>query len=91
MPMKSAALGADTSSPEVTNVSEHGFWLLLGNEELFLPFATFPWFRDASIRDITQVQQLSAHHLFWPQLDIDLAVESIRHPERFPLVARVSS
>jgi hypothetical protein len=24
----------------------------------------------------------------WPDLHIDLAVESIRHPERFPLVYR---
>jgi hypothetical protein len=31
------------------------------------------------------------HHLYWPDLDIDLAVESIRHPEKFPLVSRVSA
>jgi hypothetical protein len=28
-------------------------------------------------------------HLYWPDLDVDLAVESIRNPERFPLVSRV--
>ena len=27
------------------------------------------------------------HHLYWPDLDVDLAVESIEHPERFPLVS----
>jgi hypothetical protein len=27
----------------------------------------------------------------WPDLDIDLAVESIRQPEKFPLVSRVSA
>jgi len=27
------------------------------------------------------------HHLYWPDLDIALAVESIDHPERFPLVS----
>jgi hypothetical protein len=26
-------------------------------------------------------------HLYWPDLDIDLSVESIEHPERFPLVS----
>jgi hypothetical protein len=36
--------GPDTSVAEVTNVSAHGFWLLLGDEELFLPFTEFPWF-----------------------------------------------
>jgi hypothetical protein len=27
---------------EVTNVSKHGFWLLLGDQEVFLPFEQFP-------------------------------------------------
>jgi len=28
------------------------------------------------------------HHLYWPDLDVDLAVESIEHPERFPLLSK---
>jgi hypothetical protein len=74
---------------EVTNVSPHGFWLFLGERELFVPFKEFPWFREASVREITNVQLPSAHHLYWPDLDIDLAVESIEHPENYPLVSRV--
>lgn len=89
--MKSARLGHDTSAAEVSNVSKHGFWLLLGAEELFLPFDQFPWFRDASIGNITNIEWPSPEHLYWPDLDIDLAVESIRYPEKFPLVSHVSS
>jgi hypothetical protein len=89
--MKSAALGNSTSGPEVTNVSQHGLWLLLGREELFLAFEHFPWFKEAPIGKVLRVEQLSAQHLYWPQLDIDLAVESIRHPEQFPLVSRVAN
>jgi hypothetical protein len=29
-----------------------------------------------------------AHHLYWPSLDVDVAVESIRHPEKFPLISK---
>ena len=76
---------------EVTNVSAHGFWVLLADEELFVPFTEFPWFQDASIRAITHMQWLSPNHLYWPDLDVDLAVDSIRHPDRFPLVARVDA
>ena len=86
--MTSAALGASTSQVEVTNISGHGFWLLLAEEELFLPFSEFPWFRDAAVGQILQVEQPSSNHLYWPALDVDLAVESIRHPERFPLVSQ---
>jgi hypothetical protein len=88
MNMTSALLGNNTSEVEVTNVSKQGFWLLLGNEELFVAFSEFPWFADAQIRQLMNVQLPQPHHLYWPELDVDLAVESIRNPEAFPLVAR---
>jgi len=85
--MKSAMRGRTTSPAEVTNVSPHGFWLLVDERELFVPFKDCPWFREASVREIANVQLPSPHHLYWPDLDIDLAVESIEHPEKFPLVS----
>ncbi|MBI5921943.1 MAG: DUF2442 domain-containing protein [Betaproteobacteria bacterium] len=87
--MTSAALGMSTFPVEVTNISRHGFWLLLENEELFLPFSEFPWFRDVAVGKILHVELPSSNHLYWPELDVDLAVESIRHPEQFPLVSTV--
>ena len=86
--MKSAALGPSTFPVEVTNVSPHGFWLFVGERELFVPFKDFPWFREASVRQIANVQLPSPHHLYWPDLDVDLAVESIEHPEKYPLVSQ---
>jgi len=70
-------------------VSRHGLWVLVGDEELFLPFEHFPWFRDASIEKISVVERQTADHLYWPLLDIDLTVQSIRTPDAFPLVARI--
>jgi hypothetical protein len=90
MSKKSDRPGAATSDVEVTNVSRHGFWLWLGGRELFVPFAEFPWFADASIAKITDVQWPSADHLYWPALDIDLSVQSIEHPQAFPLVAQAT-
>src|SRR6266550_1154559 len=87
MKMKSEMLGADTLEVEVTQISKHGIWLLLTNREFFLSFQNFPWFKNAPVSAIHNVNLLSADHLYWPDLDIDLAVESIEHPERFPLVA----
>jgi hypothetical protein len=86
--MTSGTLGRSISLAEVTNVSVHGFWLFVGEREIYVPFKQFPWFRDASIRAITNVQLPSPHHLYWPDLDIDLAVDSIEHPERYPLVSQ---
>lgn len=86
--MTSAMPGTAISPVEVTNVSPHGFWLLLEGEELFLPFAEFPWFREVPVADIFRVELPSPNHLYWPGLDIDLSVKSIRHPDRFPLISR---
>jgi len=85
--MKSASRGKRTSVAEVTNISSGGFWQLLGGQELHLPFKRFPWFRHATIGQLLNVEWPSSHHLYWPDLDIDLAVESIEHPERYPLVS----
>lgn len=79
--------GTTTSAPEVTHVSRHGLWLLLKDEELFLPFEHFPWFRQATIDQLTQVEWPAPDHLYWPQLDVDLSVESIRNPAAFPLLS----
>lgn len=85
--MTSATLGSSTSAVEVANVSKHGFWLLIDDQEVFLPFEDFPWFREAPIGKLLNVERPSSHHLYWPDLDIDLAVDSLFHPEQFPLVS----
>lgn len=79
--------GITTSEIEVTNISAHCFWLLLDNQELAVPFKDFPWFIDATVAQILDVKRPSPNHLYWPSLDIDLSVESIRDPGRFPLVS----
>lgn len=79
--------GIITSGVEVTNVSAHGFWVLLGDEELAVPFAEFPWFKRATIEQLADVQRPTENHLYWPQIDVDLSVASIRNPSAFPLVS----
>ncbi|REJ74842.1 MAG: DUF2442 domain-containing protein [Acidobacteria bacterium] len=83
--------GTSTFQIEVTNISGHGFWILVSEGEFFLPFDEFPWFRDASVAAIANVEMPHPGHLFWPSLDIDLSLDSIRHPEKYPLVARVDA
>lgn len=83
--------GSGTSVAEVTHVSRHGFWLLLNDEELLVPFTDFPWFHAATIEQIMTVKWPTPDHLYWPLLDVDLSVSSIREPGAFPLTSRVAS
>ena len=84
--MKSKNAGVGTEDVEVTSISRHGFWLYLGGRELFVSFEEFPWFADAPVTRITNVQWPSPNHLYWPDLDVDLSVDSIEHPNDFPVI-----
>ena len=88
--MKSAKRGTATSIAEVVHVSSHGFWIMLDppGRELYLPFGSFPWFREATIRQLSHIEVERQHLIRWPELDVDLDVDRIEHPERYPLVAR---
>ncbi len=77
----------NTSTVELSNVSAHGLWLLIDERELYLPFDQFPWFRDATIAQLARIDRPAPDHLRWPDLDVDLSLASIEHPERYPLVS----
>ncbi len=86
--MSSLALGNNTSPVEVTNISSHGVWLLAHDKELFMSYEDFPWFKNKTIENIINVEEQGSNHFYWPDIDVDLTVESIEHPERFPLKAK---
>lgn len=88
--MQSEPLGANTSGVEVTNVSRHGIWILTRSRELFMSFQDFPWFKDAPIGKITNVEEPSPGHLHWPDLDVDIGLRTIERPDDFPLVSASS-
>ena len=70
---------------EILNISQGGIWLYARAKEYFLPYEHFPWFEQAKVSEIYDVKLLHGHHLRWPQLDVDLELESLEHPERYPL------
>jgi hypothetical protein len=87
--MRSGKPGAPTSHAEVVDVTADGFTLVVDGGRHRVAFSEFPWFRGASAAEIADVHLDAPGHLRWPALDVDLALESIEHPERFPLVSRV--
>ena len=87
--MRSNKRGKHTLAPEITHVSTNGVWLLHESNELFMPFDEFPFFLDASIRELHNVVAVTPTHLRWPALDVDLDIKSIQTPPAYPLVDRV--
>ena len=83
--MKSSVLGKSTSQAEVQDISKHGIWLFVKGQEFLLPFRDYPWFKDAKISSVYNVKLLHRSHLYWPDLDVDLEIEALQHPEQYPL------
>ena len=86
--MTSSGRGKRTSRVEVQGVLRDGVWLLVKGREFFLPFALYPWLKKTNLSAIQRVKLLHGRHLYWPELDVDVALESLQHPERYPLTYR---
>jgi len=79
-------LGGITSKAEVTNIDSHGLWVFVGGKEYFLSSEDHPWFRNATVAELLHVELLHTTHLHWPCLDVDLTVDSLADPDKYPLV-----
>jgi hypothetical protein len=86
--MKSDNIGNDISGTEILNVSPHGFWMMIRGQEYFLDFDLFPWFKAATLDQLFKVELSHGEHLYWPDLDVDLDLDRIAHPEKYPLVSK---
>jgi hypothetical protein len=79
-------LGKSTLSVEVLSIESNGIWLHAKEKEYFLPHQDFPWFKEARVIDVLNVELLHGFHLYWPSLDIDLDLESLEDLGKYPLV-----
>lgn len=79
----------DTPEISVTHISPHGIWLLAHDEQLFMSYQDFPWFKQQPVEVIQNVEEPFPGHYYWPAMDIDLTKEIIKSPDRFPLMTKV--
>lgn len=84
---KSISKKLERKATEVSAISPQGVTLLVDGESLLMPFEKFPWFENATPREIFNMQ-CQDELLYWPDLDIDLALDIVRNPEAYPLVAQ---
>jgi hypothetical protein len=71
-------------SPKVPRKAKHG----LSDGEHFLPFENFPWFRESPMAQLLNVGEPTPDHYHSLDLDVDLSLQIIRNPERFPLTGK---
>jgi hypothetical protein len=83
--MTSKMPGQNISEVEVSHINSRGLWVCVADKEYFLPYTEYPWFKDATVAQITNIQLLHGHHLHWPELDVDLEIDSLKDPQKYPL------
>ena len=77
-----------STSASVLMINADGILLSVCGQDYFLSYNRVPWMRDASISHVLDVRMSGRSAIEWPALDIDLEIESLRHPERYPLVIK---
>ncbi|MBI5701801.1 DUF2442 domain-containing protein [Candidatus Saganbacteria bacterium] len=86
--MRSSKNGKDISV-SVENITSFGIWLLAKEKEYFLKYRDYPYFKNQSVSSIQNVKLLHGFHLYWPKLDIDLEIDSLENPEKYPLKSKL--
>ena len=88
--MKLSRHGKDISV-SVENITSFGIWLLVKEKEYFLSYKDFPFFKDQTLNSIQNVQLLRGYHLYWPDLDIDLEIDNLENPAKYPLKLKIKT
>lgn len=69
-------------------INDRGILISVQGQDYFLSYNRVPWMRDATINEVLDVQVCGKNAIEWPKLDVDLEVESLKHPERYPLIIK---
>ena len=72
----------------VLMINAQGIMISVKGNDYFLSYNRIPWMKDASIRNVLNVKLEGRDAISWPDLDVDLEIERLRHPERYPLVMK---
>lgn len=75
-------------SASVLMINNQGIMISVEGNDYFLSYNRVPWMKDATVRNILNIKMSGKNAVEWPDLDIDLEVDSLKHPERYPLVMR---
>jgi hypothetical protein len=75
-------------SVNVENITPFGIWIFVKGFEYFLSYQDYPYFKEQTLKAIQNVDLIHGYHLYWPDLDVDLEIDNLVNPEKYPLKSR---
>lgn len=79
-----------STSANVLMINSQGIMLSVLGNDYFISYNRLPWMKDAAVKDVLNVRMAGDDAIEWPNLDVDLEIDSLKHPERYPLVMKRS-
>ena len=74
----------------VENITPFGVWIFVKEKEYFLSYKDYPYLKDQTLSSIQNVKLLHGYHLYWPELDVDLEIDNLENPEKYPLKSKIT-
>lgn len=87
---KNRAYYSKHTSASVLMINSQGIMVSVLGNDYFISYNRLPWMKDAAVKDVLNVKMSGQDAIEWPSLDIDLEIDSLKHPERYPLVMKRS-
>jgi hypothetical protein len=70
------------------SINADGVSLSVTGKVYFIPYNRVPWFRNARVSEILNVTMMGRMGIRWEDLDVDLEIDSLEHPEKYPHVIK---
>ena len=77
-----------STSVSVLMINAQGIALSVQGRDYFISYNRMPWLRDARISEVLNVRMQGRAAIEWSELGVDLEIESLKHPERYPLIMK---
>ncbi|MDR0995667.1 MAG: DUF2442 domain-containing protein [Tannerella sp.] len=77
---------SQSTSVSVLMINAQGILISVQGDDFFVSYERMPWLRNARVADILDVHICGRTAIEWKALGLDLEIESLKHPERYPLI-----
>lgn len=83
-----SSISSPYMSASVLMINSQGIMVSVDGCDYFLSYNRVPWMKDASISSVLNVMKEGRSAISWPDLEVDLEIESLKHPEKYPLIMK---
>ena len=85
---KNSNKNTEISSVKILSINPEEIYLSVAGKDYFISYNKVPWFRNARVNEIMNVSMMGRMGIRWEDLDVDLEIDSLEHPEKYQHVIK---